>query len=186
MNLQIQRSAAVISYFNLLSLCGLSSPCDDFSLIPPSLTPIYSSKSLKFCNYGRIPYIFSFCCQSPQSKHLNQAFHLMLPIQTNLSRLHQPKNKHILNCTSPWVWPILSQFWKSYRLQDINCKLPLKIFRKEISFKWNLQFQIQPSISGVNFSNNISIPHITWHNLWKSITGKSIFWNSFPLVRYDP
>ena len=26
-------------------------------------------------------------------------------------------------------------------------------------------FQIQFRISGVNFSNNISIPHITWHNL---------------------
>ena len=25
-------------------------------------------------------------------------------------------------------------------------------------------FQIQSRISGVNFSNDISIPHITWHN----------------------
>ena len=25
-------------------------------------------------------------------------------------------------------------------------------------------FQIQSHISGVNFSNDISIPHITWHN----------------------
>ena len=26
-------------------------------------------------------------------------------------------------------------------------------------------FQIQPPISGANFSNNISIPHLTLHNL---------------------
>ena len=31
-------------------------------------------------------------------------------------------------------------------------------------------FQIQFPISGVNFSNNIPILQITWHNLWNLLT----------------
>ena len=31
-------------------------------------------------------------------------------------------------------------------------------------------FQIQPTICGVNFSNNILIPYIAWHNLWNLLT----------------
>ena len=31
-------------------------------------------------------------------------------------------------------------------------------------------FQIQLTISGVNFSNNIPVPQITWHNLWNLLT----------------
>ena len=56
-------------------------------------------------------------------------------------------------------------------------------------------FQIQRPISGVNFSNNTSILHITYYNLWNlyrmvrknfqiysdQITRKCILWNSFSL-----
>ena len=35
----------------------------------------------------------------PLVKPPRQAIHLMLPIQTNLPRLHQHKNKHLLNWT---------------------------------------------------------------------------------------
>ena len=31
-------------------------------------------------------------------------------------------------------------------------------------------FQTQPPISGANFSNNISVSHITWHDLWNHLT----------------
>ena len=31
-------------------------------------------------------------------------------------------------------------------------------------------FQIQPPISGANFLNNISLPHITWRNLGNFLT----------------
>ena len=33
-------------------------------------------------------------------------------------------------------------------------------------------FQIQPPISRFNFSNNISVPRITWHTLWSLLTIK--------------
>ena len=40
-----------------------------------------------------------FLMPVPPSKPLHQSFHSMLPIQTNLPRLHQHNNERILNYT---------------------------------------------------------------------------------------
>ena len=63
---------------------------------------------------------------------------------------------------------------------------PLKIFKKNRLCMKSLQrrqrekdvFQIQPSLSGVKCSNNISVPQVrvnmsgkwTWHNLWSHLS----------------
>ena len=64
----------------------------------PCSSRIYSSKYLKLCNYGKVSYIF-LLLPVPPGKSPHQAIHVMLPIQTNLPRLHQHNNKHLLNCT---------------------------------------------------------------------------------------
>ena len=69
------------------------------TLKPPSFSPIRSSKSLKINNYDKAPYIISSYCQFPQVNLFARIIHLMLLIQTNLSRLHQQTNKQLLNCT---------------------------------------------------------------------------------------
>ena len=56
-------------------------------------------------------------------------------------------------------------------------------------------FQFQPPISRVNFSNNISVPEITWHTFWNLLTIKlkdesihdSIEWSGlYPQVNISP
>ena len=105
----------------------------------------------------------------PPSKPLCLAIHLMVPIQTNLSHINKYTNKHLLNCTFPKS--LSNQYLGMSHLK--KCRSPLKIFKKKKDFAWNPQpwrhcvqrvlFKFNP-ISGVNFSNDISIPHITWHN----------------------
>ena len=134
-----------------------------------STSPICSSKSLKFRNYGKAPYIFS-----PYIQPLHQVIHLMLAIQTNSPHHHQNNNKHLLNLLSPRAWPILKV--KSIRI--MKCRSILKIFKKRLYMKPPVPeafcakgfFQIQPLISGIDFSNKISIPQITLNNLWNLLT----------------
>ena len=107
----------------------LLQPSSPLWLVIPSSSPICSSKSLKFCNYGKGPYIVSFYYQSP---------HVIL-----LDRL--------------FTWPSQSKL-----THHVSIKIATNAFMDI--------FQIQPPISGVNFSNNISVPYITWHNLWNLLT----------------
>ena len=44
------------------------------TLKTPSFSPICSSKSLKFCNYGKAPYIVSSYCQSPHVNLFDKLF----------------------------------------------------------------------------------------------------------------
>lgn len=68
-----------------------------------SSSPLFSSKSLKYNNYGKAPYVAS---SYRLSKPIRQAIHF-LPIQANSPHLQQHTNKHFLICTFPRFWPIL-------------------------------------------------------------------------------
>ena len=92
------------------------------ALKAPSSSPICPSKFLKFCNYGKAPYIVSSYYQSPHVNLFDKLF----------------------------TWRCQSK---------LTCHASIKIPRNTLLGV----FQIQPPISGVNFSNNISVPHITWH-----------------------
>ena len=95
------------------------------TLKPPATLPICSSKSLKFCNYCKAPYIVSSYCQSPYVNLFDRLF--IWRYQSNLTR-------------------------------HVFIKIPTNMLLGV--------FQIQSPTSGVNFSINISVPNITWHNLW--------------------
>ena len=114
MNLQIQRSATIISYLNPLSLCGLSSPYDDLPLMT-----MHQHNSKLILN-------FTF------SNSLNDT-------------IKEPQCAiHKFEATT-----------KKIKKEDRLYMKPLDaLCAKGV-------FQIQLPISGGNFSNNISIPHIT-------------------------
>lgn len=100
----------------------------------------------------------------------------MLPIQTDSPRLHQHINKHILNCT--FCKSLTSTYlnMKEPYNQCINVQVTTKDIKKEDTLYMNSPApealcakgicQIQSPFSVVNFANNVSILHITWHNFW--------------------
>ena len=103
-------------------------------------------------------------------KPLHQAFHLMFPIQTDLPHHYQHYKKHFkfyfLQEYDQYLVKLKEPQSARHKLQGTN-----KNIEKEGSLCMKSStpeefcakgvFQIQLPISGINFSNNISIPHVT-------------------------
>ena len=136
-----------------------------FNLTSP---PLCSSKFHKYSNYDKAPNSFVLP-PVPPDKPLRQAIHFP-PGKTNFPRLQRHTCEHLLNRTfSESQANNQANLTVAYN-QGIKGQVTAKDFRKEVwlcikSLPQEAQcakdvFQIQTSISCVNFSNNILKPQV--------------------------
>ena len=110
--------------------------------------------------------------QFPQANLLSRL------IETNSPRLPLHTNKHLLSCTfCKCLTNPKANLKESHNQVTTQIQVTTKNMKKKTGFTWNPQrhcmrlcFSNSAPTSFVNFSNNISILHIAWYNLWNLLT----------------